>query len=138
MEKKKKIRGKITSGVGKGAYFTTLSWVQQQCFEKLGFKPFPGTLNLEIEDAEILIVDAFHPDEGIKLVPPDSNFCSGYAYPVSISGIPGAIISPAAEVRTHAKNIIEIISGVSLKDSLAVKDGDLITLEIETFTKPSS
>ena len=138
MKQKRKIRGRITRGVGKGAYFTTLSWVQQQCFEKLGFKPFPGTLNLEIEDADIMIVDAVHPEEGYELVPPDSNFCSGYAYPVSISGIPGAIIAPAEEVRTHANNIIEIISGVSLKDSLAVKDGDLITLEIITFKVPSS
>ena len=135
MKKKTKIRGKITSGVGKGAYFTTLSWVQQQCFEKLGFKPYPGTLNLEIEVADIQVVDAVNPDEGFELVPPDSNFCSGYAFPVSISGIPGAIIAPAEEVRTHANNIIEIISGVGLKDSLNVMDGDFITVEIDTLER---
>ena len=101
--------------------------------EKLGFKPFPGTLNLEIEVADIPVVDAVHLEEGFELVPPDSNFCAGYAYPVTISGIPGAIIAPAEDVRTHAKNIIEIISGVSLKDSLNVKDGDFLTLEIDTF-----
>ena len=101
MKKKRKIRGKITSGVGKGAYFTMLSWVQQQCFEKLGFKPFPGTLNLEIEDADIPVVKSVHPDEGFELVPPDSNFCTGYAYPVSISGIPGAIIAPAEASRFY-------------------------------------
>jgi CTP-dependent riboflavin kinase len=38
---------------------------------------------------------------------------------------------PAAEVRVHGKNIIEVIAPRSLKASLDVSDGDSITLTID-------
>ena len=40
--------GKVVGGVKQAAYFTQLDWVQEQCADKLGFRPYPGTLNLEI------------------------------------------------------------------------------------------
>ena len=67
----------------------------------------------------------------IELVPPDSNFCSGYVFPVSVWGISGAIVAPAEEVRVHCKNIIEIISHVRLKDALGLDDGDWVTLKFD-------
>ena len=125
-----KITGKIVSGVKQGAFFTQLDWVQEQCLQKLGFKPFPGTLNLEIAHENMRIIEALQAQEGIELVPPDSNFCAGFVFPISIEGISGAMVAPAANVRVHAKNIIEIISHLGLKDALGVEDGDWVTLTI--------
>ena len=47
---KKPIRrtGRVVSGARRAAGFTQLDWVQDQCWEKLGFRPFPGTLNVEV------------------------------------------------------------------------------------------
>ncbi len=42
------LTGVIHSGAGKGAYFMQLDWVVRQCEDKLGFTPFPGTLNVHI------------------------------------------------------------------------------------------
>jgi riboflavin kinase len=126
------ITGKIVSGVKKGAFFTQLDWVQEQCQKKLGFKPFPGTLNIEIAEETIPIVEALQQGDGIELVPPDAGFCSGHVYPVSVMGVAGAIVAPAKEVRTHGPNIIEIMAPISLKEALDVKDGDEIML---TFQK---
>ena len=125
-----KITGKIVSGVKQGAFFTQLDWVQEQCLQKLGFKPFPGTLNLEIAHENMRIIEALQAQEGIELVPPDSNFCAGFVFPISIEGISGAMVAPAADVRVHAKNIIEIISHLGLKNALGVEDGDWVTLTI--------
>jgi len=125
-----KITCKIVSGVKQGAFFTQLDWVQEQCLQKLGFKPFPGTLNLEIAHENMRIIEALQAQEGIELVPPDSNFCAGFVFPISIEGISGAMVAPAANVRVHAKNIIEIISHLRLKDALGVEDGDWVTLTI--------
>jgi len=125
-----KITCKIVSGVKQGAFFTQLDWVQEQCLQKLGFKPFPGTLNLEIAHENMRIIEALQAQEGIELVPPDSNFCAGFVFPISIEGISGAMVAPAADVRVHAKNIIEIISHLGLKNALGVEDGDWVTLTI--------
>jgi len=132
MKDHRKITGKIVSGVNQGAFFTQLDWVQEQCLENLGFKPYPGTLNLEIPDESVAIIEALQPQEGMELVPPDSNFCSGFVFPIFVEGISGAIVAPAADVRLHGKNIIEIISHLGLKKALGVEDGDWISLTIDS------
>jgi CTP-dependent riboflavin kinase len=128
MDDKLTVTGKIVSGANKGAFFTQLDWVQNQCQEKLGFKPYPGTLNLEIEEEKIPHIEALFKRSGIELVPPDSDFCSGHVCPVSIMGVTGAILVPAEDVRIHGKNIIELIAPTSLKDAMDVGDGDEVML----------
>jgi CTP-dependent riboflavin kinase len=124
--------GKIVSGIKQGAFFTQLDWVQEQCLEKLGFKPYPGTLNLKIANENIAIIEALQAQDGIELVPPDSNFCAGFVYPITVEGISGAMVAPAEDVRAHGKNIIEIISHLGLKDALGVEDGDWVTVTIDS------
>lgn len=125
-----KITGKIVSGAKQGAFFTGLDWVQKQCLKKLGFAPWPGTLNLEIPMDHVAVIEELKVKEGMELVSPDSNYCSGYVFPVSIEGISAAIVFPAEDVRVHQKNIIEIISPKMLKDTLDVKDGDQVNITI--------
>ena len=48
MNERYTLTGKIVSGARQAAFFTQLDWVLEQCRQKLGFKPYPGTLNLEI------------------------------------------------------------------------------------------
>lgn len=128
MEKDFVIRGKIVSGAGEGGFFTRIDWVQQQCDEKLGFKPYPGTLNLEISAAGLPIIESLHKEKGIALVSPDPKFCNGKAFPVSLGEISGAIIIPEEKVRVHSKNIIEIIAPLNIKASLDLKTGDFVTV----------
>jgi CTP-dependent riboflavin kinase len=125
-----KISGKIVGGAKQGAFFTGLDWVQKQCLKKLGFAPWPGTLNLEIPMDHVAVIEELKVKEGMELVSPDSNYCSGYVFPVSIEGISAAIVFPAEDVRVHPKNIIEIISPKMLKDTLDVKDGDQVNITI--------
>jgi CTP-dependent riboflavin kinase len=124
------ITGRIVSGVKKGAFFTQLDWVQKQCQKNLGFRPFPGTLNLEIEEEKIPLIKALFQKDGLALVAPDSNSCTGQVYPVSVMGVSGAIVAPAEDVSVHGKNIIEILAPVSLKEALDVADGDEIMLTL--------
>jgi CTP-dependent riboflavin kinase len=124
------IAGKIISGAGEGAYFTQIDWVQQQCDEKLGFKPYPGTLNLEISEEYLSIVESLDQKIRIELISPDPNFCNARVFPVSLGDIIGAIILPEEKVRVHPKNIIEIIAPMNIKASLNVKDGDFILFKI--------
>ena len=45
-------RGRIVSGIGEGRYYTEQKGYVSQFKEKLGFTPYPGTLNVEIELVE--------------------------------------------------------------------------------------
>ena len=130
MEEYLAITGKIVSGAGQGAFFTRIDWVQQQCNEKLGFKPYPGTLNLEISAEDPPIIESLAHKKGIELISPDRKFCNAKAFAVTLGEIKGAIIMPEEKVRIHPKNIIEMIASLNIKEALNVKDGDIITIVI--------
>ena len=134
MEEYLAITGKIVSGAGEGAFFTRIDWVQQQCNEKLGFKPYPGTLNLEISAEDLPIIESLDRKTGIELISPDPKFCNGKAFPVSLGKISAAIIRPEEKVRAHPKSIIEIIAPLNIKKTLNVIDGDIVTVVLTIFT----
>ena len=124
------ITGKVVSGTGEGAYFTQIDWVQQQCDEKLGFKPYPGTLNLEIFKEFLPAVEILVRQKGIELISPDPKFCNAVVFKASLGDVNGAIIFPEEKVRVHPKNIIEIIAPLNIKASLKVEDGDSLKITI--------
>ena len=127
MEEDLVITGKIVRGAGEGAYFTQIDWVQQQCNDKLGFKPCPGTLNLELSKGNLPIIESLDRKRGIEFISPDPRFCNAKAFAVSLGEISGAIIMPEEKVRVHPLNIIEIIAPLNIKAALNVKDGDHVT-----------
>jgi CTP-dependent riboflavin kinase len=122
------LTGKIVSGAGEGAYFTQIDWVSRQCSEKLGFIPYPGTLNLDIAEEFFVTVESLEKEKGIELISPDPKFCNGKAFPVLLGEMRAAIIMPEEKVRVHPKNIIEIIAPLNLKAALNLKDGDSVTV----------
>ena len=124
------IAGKIVPGVKQGTFFTQLEWFQKQCADKLGFKPYPGTLNLEISGEYLPVIASLNREEGIEIISPDPKFCNAKAFLVSLGEISGAIIMPDEKVRVHAKNIIEIVAASNIKVSLNVGDGDFISIAI--------
>jgi CTP-dependent riboflavin kinase len=128
MESHLEIMGKIVSGAGEGAYFTQIDWVQQQCHQKLGFKPYPGTLNLEIALDDLPKIVTLGQKNGVELISPDPKFCNAKAFAVKLGKINGAIIMPEEKVRIHAENIIEIIAPLNIKATLNVKDGALLSI----------
>jgi CTP-dependent riboflavin kinase len=131
MDKRWVLTGRIVGGVKRAAYFTQLVWVQEQCMEKLGFRPYPGTLNLEILEEGLSILEELRKEEGEKLIPSDPNFCTARVLPVSLGSEKGAIIIPAEDVQVHGKKIVEIIAPRRLKDVLNVNDGSLLTIVIK-------
>jgi len=129
------LTGRVVSGVHQASFFTELDWVQEQCLDKLGFRPYPGTLNLSMEFLEEgqSAVRELRKQAGPKLVPPDPNFCAATVLPVSIGEVRGAIVVPAEDVNVHGKQILEVLAPFRLRDTLGVKDGDLVTLVLDRY-----
>jgi HAD superfamily hydrolase (TIGR01549 family) len=124
------ISGKVVSGAQRAARFTGLPWVEAQCMEKLGFKPFPGTLNLELLPDSLCSL-AFI-EQGMQvLMPPDPSFCSAGVVPITIGSHRGALVIPSEEVRIHPKNILEVIAPIRIRDALGLEDGSEVTIALE-------
>ena len=47
------LSGTVVSGRGEGRKYVELEWVKQQVKEKLGFDPYPGTLNLRLDEENV-------------------------------------------------------------------------------------
>jgi CTP-dependent riboflavin kinase len=133
----RKINGVVFSDLGQASLFMALDWVQHALQQRLGFAPFPATLNMRPETREDLQAwEAVRSElEGIPLESSVGGFCSARLFRVEIHNpvdarqatTKGAVLLP--EVRGYPKNKIEIVAAVRLKDELGVEDGDQLTLE---------
>ena len=122
------LTGKVVTGARQAAAFTQLDWVMEQCAEKLGFRPYPGTLNLEIVAEDLALLAELKNAKGPELSPPDPNFCVATVLPIQIESHQGAVVIPAEEVDIHGKYILEIISAANLRRALVLRDGDPVTV----------
>jgi len=122
------IEGKLVSGTQKGSYFMSLDFYQSQFLDKLGFKPYPGTLNLEITANKAREVLNFSNNFGI--IKGKGQFGDVKFIRATLNHqLEGAIIFP---VKTqHTLEIFEFVAPKNLRKALKLKDGDLITITIE-------
>jgi CTP-dependent riboflavin kinase len=117
----------IRSGKKEGAYFTKLPWVQKQIKEKLGFTPYPGTLNLKLPK-NIKREDLLPSTKTIE-IKPEEGFMLGKCFKAVIMGrIEGAIILP--EVSNYPSDLIEFIAPINLRKALKLRDNDCVEIMI--------
>lgn len=127
--------GIIFSDLGQASSFMALDWVQRLLKERLGYHPFPATLNVRpraAEDAQVWRrVKSDH--AGTPLTPASDSHCGAKLYRVEIRAradsakLSGAVLLP--EVADYPNDKIEIVAPVRLKDHFNVNDGDQLTLE---------
>jgi riboflavin kinase len=122
--------GTLCSGLGEGAGFIALDWVDRQFLEKLGYRPYPGTLNLSLEGADwIAAREAMQMAAGIAIEPPPG-FCAAKCFAVLIDhSIEGAAILP--EVEGYPADKLEIVAPVAVREELRLNDGDRVTLRLQ-------
>ncbi|MBS7616850.1 DUF120 domain-containing protein [Candidatus Bathyarchaeota archaeon] len=129
------IEGIVFSGLGEGAYYVTRDPYRRQFIEKLGFDPYPGTLNLklvteydvktrsELEGYPAIEIEGFTNES--------RTFGPVKCYPAIIENrVKGALISA---IRSHYDaSVVEIIAPVCLRKHLTLKDGHKVKVEILT------
>ncbi|MEM3160120.1 MAG: DUF120 domain-containing protein, partial [Nitrososphaera sp.] len=126
--------GTVVSGMGEGAYYMSLEGYRKQFEEKLGYEPYPGTLNVRL-------VDPLYMTARRELGRHPSIFVDGFSdgtrtygwvkcYRATIDGVENA----AALVleRTHYDDsMLEVIAPVSIKDSAGIKVGDKVKVRVQ-------
>jgi len=122
--------GEVVSGLLEGAYYIGKEGYRGQIKEKLGFDPYPGTLNVKIGEGDY--------ERRVRLERRPSVFLEGFrngerafgacrCYPLLINDeVEGALI--VADRTIHDMGVMEIVSPVYLRRHFGLRDGDRVRL----------
>jgi len=130
------LEGILFSGLGEGAYYVTRDGYRKQFIEKLGFDPYPGTLNLKLTteyDMKTLSELEVYPAVDIRGFKNESRtFGHVKCYPAIINNkVKGAVLSA---LRSHYNSsVLEVIAPAFLRNVLKLKDGNKVKVEILTL-----
>src|SRR5919202_2390307 len=127
--------GDIVSGMGEGAYYMSLDGYRKQFKEKLGYEPYPGTLNVKL-------VDQISMNSRREISRYPSIFINGFSDNSRTYGwakcykadINSGVFNDAAVLvleRTHYDDsMLEVIAPFSLKQTMHIKNGDEISVRV--------
>jgi len=131
------LEGTVFTGIGEGAYYVTKDKYRKQFIEKLGYDPYPGTLNVKLtSDYDIKArheLEAYPAIEIQGFQNENRTYGPVKCYPIIINNkAKGAILFA---MRTHYDDsVVEIIAPNFLRQQLKLKDG--YKVKIEAFTLP--
>lgn len=151
------VKGTVTTGYGKGAYFIGQKFYFNEFTNALGFSPYKGTLNLIVKDSDINKVAKIKKNF-TKLIKGMDNWGDVNYIKISIAKlsnnndinfnnsnnsnnsnnynnnkftgkvIRGAIVFPAKT--EHPNDYLEIIAKESLRNELSLEDGDIVIISV--------
>jgi len=133
--------GSVVSGMGEGAYYMSLEGYRRQFKEKLGYEPYPGTLNVRLTDQIFM-------NSRRELGKHPSIFLDGFSdgtrtygwvkcYRAAIND--GAVDNAAVLVleRTHYDDsMLEVIAPMSIKQAAGIKNGQRVKVEVQLSQMP--
>ena len=126
------VKGIVESGLGEGKYYMSLPQYKKQFKQKLGFTPFPGTLNIRVNEfaleeflktATPVIVDGFETNR--------RTFGRIECFKICVDKYKAlALIRPHRS--SHQPGVAEIISPDFLRTKFGLDDGDEITFNVHS------
>ncbi len=128
-----KMRGRVTSGIGEGKYYMSIPEYKEGFKKALGFYPYPGTLNVELDDKSLVTRKKLEESNGIIIqgfVKNGRKFCNVKCFRALIlkedlREYGGVLL---IEKTKHSRKIIEVISPSYLREKLFLNDGDEIEI----------
>jgi len=124
-------RGVVASGLGEGRYYLMQPGYVVQFTERLGYAPYPGTLNLKLRPEDLAKIAGVREWNGLRIdgfAAAGRTFGGATCYVARLSGRPAHLIMPD---RTHHRDVVELIAPERLRDSLKLTDGDELGVELE-------
>ena len=127
------LKGTLVSGMGEGAYYMSLKGYTKQFKSKIGYIPFPGTLNVRLDKK--IYQEAIKQFENLSgtMIESFSDGKRTYGWVKCFSAKINQSINCELIIleRTHHDNsIIELISQVCIRKSGKLKNGSQITITI--------
>lgn len=126
-----RIAGVVASGLGEGRYYLSQPGYVVQFAERLGYTPYPGTLNVRVRADDLAAVGGVRDWTGIRIDgfhAGGRTFGGATCFVARIGGHPSHLIVPD---RSHYQDVIELIAADCLRDALHLKDNDAVEVEVE-------
>jgi len=127
------LKGTLVSGMGEGAYYMALKGYTKQFKPKIGYIPFPGTLNVRLDQKiHQEAIKQFEILEGIKI----NSFSDGKRTYGWVKCFPAKLNNSInceliiLERTHHDASIIELISKVCIRKTGKLKNGSKISIKI--------
>ncbi|MEM2187853.1 MAG: DUF120 domain-containing protein [Nitrososphaerota archaeon] len=126
------LTGRVFTGLGEGAYYIQIPFYMRQFEEKLGFKPYPGTLNLKLIRRDDVLRRALVERAARIEIERFSDGRRSYGGARCIKARVGEEDAAIIFIeRTHyPRDVIEILSPVCLRERLGLKDGDIVSVRV--------
>lgn len=125
------LHGNIKDGMGEGGYYINQPGYMRQFEEKLGYRPFFGTLNVAIDKDDVGKLDIVKNTAGILIsgfTDEKRTFGDVIAYKAKIRNTDCAIVIPA---RSQYVDVIEIVCKYHLRRTLSLSTDDRVDVHVE-------
>lgn len=131
-----RLRGHVTSGMGEGRHYISLSGYMEQFVERLGYKPFLGTLNIDLDAESVEArakMDALDPVRIDGWEDDERTYGPAFCWPAVVESAEGAyepahVIAP--ERTHHGADQLEVIAPEKLRETLGLDDGEEVTVRV--------
>ncbi len=130
------LNGVVTSGMGEGRHYISLSGYMEQFRDRLGYEPFAGTLNVDLDAESVDVrarVDALEPVRIDGWEDDDRTYGPAFCWPATVHVDAAAyerahVIAP--ERTHHGADQLEVIAPDKLRETLALNDGQEVTVRV--------
>ncbi|MBQ6220743.1 MAG: CTP-dependent riboflavin kinase [Methanosphaera sp.] len=128
-----KFKGKITSGLNRASEFMKKDIYTGQYLDKLGYRPYFGTLNITLDDDIHLDVNG-KLKKDLKIIHGNSEYGDVFFLNAKITNPKnnisktGDILFPTKTVYTF--NTLEFVADEKLRECLDVDDNDFVIIEL--------
>ncbi|RQG92759.1 CTP-dependent riboflavin kinase [Natrarchaeobius halalkaliphilus] len=131
------LEGTVTSGMGEGRHYISLSGYKRQFEDRLGYEPFPGTLNVDLREDSVRRRGALTSLEPIPIdgwEDDERTYGPAVCHRATVETVDGDsyeeshIIAP--ERTHHDDDQLEIIAPVKLRDELGLEDDDHVIVSV--------
>ncbi len=123
--------GAVASGLGEGRYYLSQPGYVVQFTERLGYSPYPGTLNVRVGAAALRALQVVGDWSGIRIdgfTASGRSFGGAACFAARLQGRPAHLIRPD---RSHYQDVVELIAPVRLRDALRLRDGVKVRVVLE-------
>jgi riboflavin kinase, archaea type len=132
------VTGKVFSGMGKGKYYVGHAEYQKRFKESLGYAPYPGTLNVKLEESSVIQkLKDLRSKDGIKVggfTLRGESFSALTCFDAELRGEKATLLF--IDVTYYNETVAELISPVYLRGKLGLKDGDVVSFNVDAPNLP--